>query len=41
MISYVSAHLVSGAVSADLEDQLLLRAGVLHCVHGGLVRPLR
>ena len=36
----MSAHLVPGAVPEDLEDQLLLRAGVLHRLHGGLVRAL-
>ena len=36
----MSAHLVPGAVSEDLEDKLLLRAGVLHRLHGGLVRAL-
>ena len=36
----MSAHLVPGAVPEDLEDKLLLRAGVLHRLHGGLVRAL-
>ena len=36
----MSAHLVPGAVSEDLEDKLLLREGLLHCVYGGLVRAL-
>ena len=38
--SPTSAHLVPGAVSEDLEDKLLLREGLLHCVYGGLVRAL-
>ena len=37
----MSAHLVPGAVSEDLENQLLLCAGVLHSLYGGLVRALR
>ena len=37
----MAAHLVPGPLSAHVEDQLLLRAGLLHGVHGGLVRALR
>ena len=36
----MSAHLVPGAVFEDLEDKLLLREGLLHCVYGNLVRAL-
>ena len=37
----MAAHLVPGPVPAHVEDQLLLRARLLHGVHGGLVRALR
>ena len=37
----MAAYLVPGPLSAHVEDQLLLRAGLLHGVHGGLVRALR
>ena len=37
----MAAHLVPGPLSAHVEDQLLLRARLLHGVHGGLVRALR
>ena len=36
----MSAHLVPGAMSEDLEDKLLLCARLLHRVYGGLVRAL-
>ena len=40
-ITVTTAYLVPGPVSEDLEDQLFVRASLLHRLYGGLVWTLR